>query len=454
MWKYNGHTFSIYRNLQRTLINLIIKSRAGLSAKELNSIIGMEVRRKLNSIAKKGLVSVVKIGHTHYYLSKKFDRARKQLIRRYNENSGFRVQLKGELQELILTKAGKVLKDRIRSVCEENGVVITQRENDIIIASLLRPLLRAGTTDEDLKRHFNTNPELKGFFSFIDLSGTSIPPRSEINAVKQKLDHIVLNAIFTELVLWLLEQLKLEKISIAIDGTHCHQSRGNKRGTKIHGACILEIGLPVGFVFLEDGMEYDLKSLARLLRQIESLGIEIEYVVADSLYDVPEFYYQVAMILEGEGISMWKKHRLLAESPPVRDTLVEYFQKRVELHEKAKNENQLRKRGLLKKRGRYRKAPEAKTSFYDTQVQGKLLRLYPLTAWGSEKRKDLYKKRTVVERLFSILKLWFGLDGSRTKPHARMWSVFASFISLLTFSILVVVTGVPDMLLKVRKFVI
>jgi hypothetical protein len=430
---------------------VIRKSKAGLSANELEGLIGMEVRRKLNSLAKKGLISVVKIGHAHYYFSDGFDRARRQLIRRYNKNKGFRVQLKGELQEIIFTKAGKVLRDRIRYVCEKNGIVITQRENDIIIASLLRPLLRAGVTDEDLKRYLKRNSELKGFFSFIN---TIVPCRSEINAVKQKLDHTVLNAIFVELVLWVVEQLKLEKTSIAIDGTHCHQSHGNTRGIKIHAACILEIGLPVGLVLLEDGMEYDLKSLIKLLKQIQALGLKIEFVVGDSLYDAPEFYYQVAMILDAEGISVWKKHRSLADYSPVNDTLLEFFEQRVEHREEVKTENSLRKQGILNKRGRYRKVPDAKLSLDDKKVQGELLRKYPLTPWASEKRKEIYKKRPVVERLFSILKLWLGLDGLRTKGQSRMWSVFASFISLLVLSIIVVVTGLPDMLIKVRKFVI
>lgn len=430
---------------------MIRKSRAGLSANKLEDLIGMVVRRKLNSLVKKGSISVVKIGHTHYYFSDDFNRAQRQLIRRYNKNKGFQVQLKGELQEIIFTKAGKVLRDRIRYVCEKNGIVITPRENDIIIAALLRPLLRAGVTDEDLKRHLKKNSELKGFFSFVDIT---VPCRSEINAVKQKLDHTVLNAIFAELVLWIIEQLKLEKISIAIDGTHCHQSHGNTQGIKIHAACILDIGLPVGLVLLEDGMEYDLKSLIKLLKQIQALDLKIEFVIGDSLYDTPEFYYQVAMILDAEGISVWKKHRLLANYSPVNDTLLESFEQRVKHREEAKTENSLRKQGILKKRGRYRKVPDAKLSLDDKKVQGELLRRYPLTPWASEKRKEIYKKRPVVERLFSILKLWLGLDGLRTKGHSRMWSVFASFISLLVLSILVVVTGLPDMLIKVRKFVI
>lgn len=436
--------------MERTLIHLITKSRAGLSANELNSIIGMEVRRKLNSIAKKGLVSLVKIGHTHYYFSKDLDRTQKQLIKRYNENKGFRIHLTGELQETIFTKAGKVLRDRIQLVCEKKGIILTKRDVDVIVATLLRPLLRAGVTDGDLKRYLKKNSELKGFFSFVN---TTVPSRSEINQIKQRLDSFILTAIFNELVLWLLDQLKLQKVSIAIDGTHCHQSRGNKQGIKIHAACIIELALPVGFVLLEDGMEYDLKSLTPILKQIRALGLEVEFVIGDALYDAPEFYYEVNRILGAEGISCWSKHRLLANLSPVNDTLLEFFENNVKKREEVINENHLRKQGILKKRGRYRNVPEAKVSFNDKSLVGDLLRKYPITPWGSEKRKDLYKKRTVIERLFSVLKLWLGLDGLRTKCHSRMWSVFASFISLVAFSILVVVVGLPDMLVKVRKFV-
>ena len=319
------------------------------------------------------------------------------------------------------------------------------------MANLLRPLLRAGTTDGDLTRSLEMKPELKGFFSFVY---SSIPSRSEINQIKQKLDSFALTAIFNELVLWVVKQLNLKKISIAIDGTHCHQSRGNKRGTKVHAACILELGLPVGFVLLEDGMEYDLNSLTPILKQVQALNLEVEFVLGDALYDDPEFYYEVNRILGAEGISCWSKNRLLAHWSPVDDTLLEFLGEREQERNEVLNEHRLRKQGLQKKRGRMRKIPEVKVSFEDKKSIGDLLRRYPLTLWGSKKRKDTFKKRTIIERLFSILKLWLGLDGQRTKGHSRMWSVFASFISLLTISILVVLTGLPDMLLRIRKFVI
>jgi len=451
LWKYQGYTFSIYRSLNRTLLHLIAKSPMGLSANELNEILGMNVWRALHDITDKGWVTCVKIGHTNYYFARNFPKAQRQLIKRYNENEGFRFQLKGEIREIIFSKAGVVLKERIQKVCIKRGISLTERENDIIIAIFLRPLLRAGKTDGDLSRFLKMNPELSGFFSFIR---NTVPPRSEINEVKQKLDGFALTDIFHELVVWIIEQLKLETISIVIDGTHSHQSRGNKRGIKIHGSCIIELGLPVGFVLLEDGMEYDLNSLTPLLKQIRALNVKVEYVIGDALYDAPEFYYEVMRILEAEGIAPNCKHRLLRHTPPVDDTLLDYFEKRTNLREEILTHNRLRKEGVINQRGRFPKVPEAKVSFDEKNLIGELLRNYPPTAWGSEKRKGLLKKRPIIERLFSILKLWLDLDGLRTKPHTRRWNVFASFISLLAVSILAVITGIPSLIMMVRKFVV
>ena len=451
LWKHRGFTFSIYRNLKRTLFHLINKSPAGLSANELKALIGMNVWRTLGIIHMRGLVSRVKVGHTNYFFSKNFKTFQRQLRKRYKGKETFRVQLTGEIQEIVFGKAGKVLMDRVRHVCTERGIVLLTREYDIVVANLLRPLLRAGTTDGDLNRSLERKPETKGFFSFVH---SSVPSRTEINQIKQKLDSYALAAIFNELVLWIVEQLDLKTISIAIDGTHCHQSRGNTRGTKVHAACILELGLPVGFVLLEDGMEYDLRSLTPVLKQVRALGLKVEFVIGDSLYDDGEFYYEVNRILGAEGISSWKKNRLLAGWSPVNNTLLEFFAEREQDREKVLTEHRLRKQGLLNKRGRLRNIPEAKVSFEDKKLIGDLLRNYPLTEWGSKKKKDLYKKRPVVERLFSILKLWLGLDGQRTKGHSRMWSVFASFISLLVLSILVIITGLSEMLLRIRKFII
>ena len=98
--------------------------------------------------------------------------------------------------------------------------------------------------------------------------------------------------------------------------------------------------------------------------------------------------------------------------------------------------------------------PEANMTFDDKKTIGACLRLYPLTEWGSEERKEVYKRRTDIERLFSILKLWLGLDGMRTKEHARMWNVFSCFISLLTVCVLTITLGIPQLLVNVRKLVI
>jgi hypothetical protein len=451
LWRYKGYTFSIYRNLKRTLIGLIQRSPAGRSAKELNAIIHMDVQRALERYHNQGYLFCVKIGHTNYYFAKDFKRARRQLIARYNENQGYRLRLRGEVRELIFSKAGAILKDRIQQVCEEKGIDLTQRENDIVISAFLRPLLRAGRTDEDLHRYLKANPELVGFFSFIR---TITPYRSEINQVKQKLDRFTLIAIFNELVLWIVEQLELETVSVAIDGSHCHQSRGNKRGIKIHAACLVEVGLPIGFVLMEDGMEYDLNSLVQLLKQIKSLNLEIEYVIADSLYDVGGFYYEVMMILGAEGIAPNRQHRLLSDLAPVGDTLLDCLQERLDAREAVILHNALRRDGKIKQRGRWRAVPDASISFDDKELWGQLLRYYPLTAWGSEERKALLKKRTVIERSFSILKLWLDMDGIRTKPHTRRWNTFASFISMLTISILSLLTGLPSLLLKIRTFVV
>jgi hypothetical protein len=423
-----------------------------MSAKELKAILHMEVHRALERLHTQGYITCVKIGHINYYFAKNFKRAQRQLIRRYHENQGFRLRLRGEIRELIFSKAGTILKDRIHQVCEERGIYLTERENDIVVSIFLRPLLRAGRTDEDLQRFLKTNPELEGFFSFVRKNKP--PSRSEINAVKQKLDCFALTAIFNELVLWIIEQLGVERVSVAIDGSHCHQSRGNKRGIKVHAACLIELGLPIGFVLMEDGMEYDLNSLVQLLKQIKSLDLEIEYVIADSLYDTGEFYYEVMMILGAEGIAPNCQHRHLRDLAPVDDTLLECLEKRSKEREAVLLHNALRKAGIIKQRGRMRGVPDAKISFEDKKLWGKLLRSYPLTAWGSEERKALLKKRTVIERLFSILKLWFDLDGLRTKPQSRLWNVFTSFISMLMVSIISLVTGLPSLLLKVRKFVV
>jgi hypothetical protein len=445
IWWYRGHVFSINRSLERTIIHLVSKSTAGYSANEVGQILRMEVSRPLNHLNSLGYVRSVKIGHCTFYLSPQYNEAQQQMKNRYEMNDGYHLKLNQWMKETVFSQAGEVLHERIESICHKKDIHLSERDLDITLCALIRPLIRAGNSDGDLSHYLQTSPELIGFYSFIN---QNVPSRSEINALKHRIDRFLLTEIFNEIVIWIIEQLKLKKVTVAIDGTHCYQSRGNKRGIKVHCACITELYIPIGFIIHEDGMEYDLKSLTPLLKQIKNLGLAVDFVIGDALYDVPEFYYEVNRILGAEGISCYGKNRLLAHTSPVIDNLLQYFGKKNQTRQKVIDHNE----GRL--RGRPKKVPESKVNFNDKENIGECLRLYPLTQWGSEERKEVYKRRTDIERLFSILKLWLGLDGMRTKEHARMWNVFSCFISLLTVCVLTITMGIPQLLVNVRKLVI
>jgi hypothetical protein len=104
-----------------------------------------------------------------------------------------------------------------------------------------------------------------------------------------------------------------------------------------------------------------------------------------------------------------------------------------------------------RRKGRKRKKPRNKGMiFSEPGTQGEMLRNFPLTPWDSEERKAIYKLRTLIERIFSILKSWLGLEALSThSTSARIFNVYASFISLLTVAMVAIELGIPDAMLRV-----
>jgi hypothetical protein len=80
------------------------------------------------------------------------------------------------------------------------------------------------------------------------------------------------------------------------------------------------------------------------------------------------------------------------------------------------------------------------------------LRNDPVITWGSEKRKELQNKRTIVERLHSLLHNPFNIERKGINSNARNINIYISFISILIISLLAAELNLRDYMLKINSF--
>ena len=170
----------------------------------------------------------------------------------------------------------------------------------------------------------------------------------------------------------------------------------------------------------------------------------MKYVIGDGAYDDKGFYYIVNQILEAEGIARYNPRRSGFNDAPTNCGIIAHLTSISKEYEEKKAKDKQRK-------GRKRKNPLRQgIIFSDPTTQGEMLRNFPLTSWGSEERKATYKLRTLIERIFSILKSWLGLEALSTHSKAaRIFNVYASFVSLLTVAMVAIELGIPDAMLRV-----
>jgi len=246
------------------------------------------------------------------------------------------------------------------------------------------------------------------------------------------------------IVAWILEVLEIKELTVALDTTHAFKSQKNKWGIKIHTAGISPHGIPLCFILMEDGKAHYITTLRELVEQIRSLGVKVRYVIGDGAYDDKEFYYIVNQILDAEGIARYNQSRSRFKAAPEDRSIIEYLASISKEYEKKREKDKHRK-------GRKRKNPLKRGIILsDPTTQGEMLRNFPLTPWNSEERKAIYKLRTLIERIFSILKSWLGLEALSThSKSARIFNIYSSFISLLTVGMVAIELGIPAAMLRI-----
>ena len=272
------------------------------------------------------------------------------------------------------------------------------------------------------------------------------PSYNKICNIKREFGKKNYRIVMIELIKRLINILDLKEISVVLDGMHLYQTHHNKRGIKLHNACIAELGFPLGTEIMEDGMEYDLNSLYRLLEQVNELGVKIQFVIGDGLYDAPVFYYAVHQILGAEGIAKYNPRRSKFTEKPEEINVTEYLQLLIKKHEEALESNK------KKRRGRKRNIPNKELELSDPKVQAMFFRNNPVTPWESEKRKKLERNRTIVERLHSLLHNPFNIERKGLNRNARNINIYSSFISILAVSLFAAELNLGDYLLKVNSF--
>ena len=443
IWIEKGITFSIYGNLRKTIINSVHKSKAGYTSKELKKIIHKSSKNEILKLYKEGKLLRIKQRKEYVYLSNNFKIAKNQILARHQMHPKRRLYFNGKFMEHLLVIISTSIRKIIKELMDKNNIDDPTGEKiEILIASSIRPLINGGRTDKEFARFLKKNMEYKGLYQ---LKGKP-PCYNKICNIKREFGVKNYRMVMIGLIKNLINILNLKEISVVLDGMHIYQTHHNKRGIKLHSACVAELGFPVGTEIMEDGMAYDLDTLYPLLEQIQKLGIKIRFVIGDGLYDAPAFYYAVPQILGAEGVAKYNHRRSKFTEKPEEINITECLLQLIKKHDEAVESNK------KKRRGRKRNIPKKKLELSDPEVQAKLFRNNPVTPWESEKRRELEKKRTIIERLHSLLHNPFNIERKGLNRNARNINIFSSFISILAVSLFAAELNLGDYLFKVNSF--
>lgn len=443
IWIINGAIFSIYGNLNNTIINLVQRSSAGLTGPELTNIVHKDCKNEVLKLYYSGNILRVKQSKEYVYLSSDFEVAKKQVLSRHEKYPNKRLYFNGKFMENLLIIVGNPIRKIIKDLMRKSNIDDTEGEKiEILVASAIRPLLNGGRTDKEFTRFLRKNKEYKGLYQLKEKA----PTYNKICEIKREFGVENYRKVMIRLVISLIRILGLEEISVVLDGMHLYQSHHNKIGIKLHNACIVELGFPLGTEIMEDGMAYDLETLYPLLEQIRDLWVKVKFVIGDGLYDAPVFYYAVHQLLNAEGIVKYNPRRSKFTDKPEVINVKEYLQELIRSHEEAIESNK------KKRRGRKRKIPNKELELSDPTIQAFFLRNDPVTPWDSEKQKYLQKKRTIIERLHSLLHNPFNIERKGINCNARNINIYISFISILTVSLFAAELNLRDYMLKINSF--
>lgn len=196
--------------------------------------------------------------------------------------------------------------------------------------------------------------------------------------------------------MWILKKLDIKELIIAVDTTHAFKYQNNKCGIKIHIAGVHPFGIPIAFTLMER-KAHDMATFEEIIDILLSYEIKIKFIIGDGAYDNANFYYLVAVKAKGEGIAKYNPRRSEFKDKPTNLDIVEYLK------------NRYNACCEIIKKDKCRPGPERTEPLHkgivlsDPHVQGEMLRNFPVTAWNSNERDELYKHRTLAERINSIL---------------------------------------------------
>jgi len=436
IWRADGVVFSTLGALNSTIVNLVEKSESGMSMVDIKNYLNTSPKQNVIDLLEEEKITCDKFGHKHVYFS--LTKSEEQIKARINMEPECTIKLNAKDVKFAAQKVGErvrnIVKDAIEHVDIKEGDMSMV---DVLIASVMKPLKHIDS-DRHLARHLKNNSTLDGFYNFEEPPG-----HSTISSVKKEFGEEGYKFVFQSMVMWILTKLDIKELIIAVDTTHAFKSQNNKWGIKIHIAGMHPFGIPIAFVLM-DGKAHDMTTFEDILDILLSYGIKIKFIIGDGAYDNADFYYLVAVKAKGEGIAPYNPRRSGFKDKPTNLTLFELLNIIAEEYHKAKKED------------KNRRGPKRKNQIFkgivlsDPYVQGKMLRDFPLTEWNSKERGEIYKHRTLAERINSILKLWLGLENLRTYSNdARIFNIYSSFISLLIVSMLAIELEVPEAMLRV-----
>ncbi len=440
--RVGGALFSRHEgDIEILLRTLIWTSDAGMTEKELReSLSGMFTQKHLHEMYLRGMVERERFSHKYVYLARNPRVRKAQRERRGELEPPCKVSICWEDLCAAYGRVQGLLTQIIRETLKDMEIEDGRIGNAELLTDIFTRLFWGGGVNSDRQHGRRSSADSR-------LDALVSAGKSKISDLKLRFGVFGCKRLFQRLTKEFLQRAEVTEGDAAFDCSHFFKSENTKWGLKVHAAGLAPYGVALGITICSKGTEDDMATFPEVYGQVMSYGITVRHVLGDGAYDDWQFYYYVHKN-GGVPVCRYNPRRSKFKIPPGHDSIVRHLVEQKEEHIRLKELERERRR--LRRRGRRRKNfPDKHPDVFDPQTMGTLLRKHQDIHYGSHAWHEIYRKRTLIERIFSILKCQMGLGAYKTSSkEARHFAIYAAFIAMQVVALIAVEVGVPKAALR------
>lgn len=422
IWDVDGKVFSAIGNLKDTILHIVKYVSDGIDERTLSDLLKTPTRNVLRELKDGKKVKAVSFEGRTVFFSRERKRFSKQFPRRLRgENCG---EIQITFEEFFKTLGPEIKHIAEKFVPKELREAKNINYKEFVKLILAEPKL-ARTSDRHMSRYLQNSGRMQ------KLIKTKIKGHSAISKYKDLLTVDFYVRMFEFLVQKVLKFTNLKEVTILVDATVNPRYKRDSTHYRCHTATIAELKCPIAMIVTK-GKVHESPVFQRILTKIKALKVKVKYVICDAGYDSAKVYFHTANKLKALCIIPTRDMKKGTFNLNTFQLSLDYYFENTfknDIFEQTTTQN-------IKKAG--------------SQIRELVDAVKKLDWW-----KEIYKKRTGVERFFGWIKGFLGLTMSNKynlKQAAR--HAYQIFSFTIAQALCALKLGIENKTASFRSFII